>query len=238
MRRHSLQEMHELQPHPDLLTARDVARLLGVDTATVYRMAGDGRLPGVRVGRQWRFPNERVRAALRRGLPAASNPAERPSDGRAPGWSDPQLVSALAGFTADALGVMLVVTDMEGRPITPILNPCPAIANRLANPGVLATCTLEWRTLATDLDFEPRFRLGAMGFECARALIRSGSELVGTVLAGGLAAAGSERPDDGLYHLDDARRRTIVRLLPRLAAVLSRLAGHPDAAPDPQGGSR
>jgi excisionase family DNA binding protein len=231
--------MHELQAHPDLLTARDVARLLGVDTATVYRMAGDGRLPAVRVGRQWRFPNDRVRSALRRGVPAsATGGAERPADAQAPGWSDTTLVSDLVGFAADALGVMMVVTDMGGRPITPVLNPCPAIAGRLGEPDLLATCTLEWRALASDLDFEPRFRLGAMGFECARALVRSGTELVGTVLAGGVATAGSERADDGLYHLDDDRRRAVLRLLPRLAATLSRLAGHPDAALAPQGGSR
>ena len=231
--------MHEPQANPDLLTARDVARLLGVDTATVYRMAGDGRLPGVRVGRQWRFPSDRVRSALRRGVPAAATrAAEQQADAQPPGWSDTTLVSDLVGFAAEALGVMMVATDMRGRPITPIHNPCSAIASRLAEPGLLATCTLEWRTLATDLDFEPRFRLGAMGFECARALIRSGSELVGTVLAGGVAATGSERPDDGLYHLDEDRRRVVLRLLPRLAAALSRLAGHPDAALDPQGGSR
>jgi len=176
---------------------------------------------------------------LRRGVPgAAAKATERHADVQAPGWTDTALVSDLVGLAAEALGVMMVATDMGGRPITPILNPCPAIASRLAEPGLLATCTLEWRTLATDLDFEPRFRLGPMGFECARALIRSGSELVGTVLAGGLAAAGSERPDDGLYHLDEDRRRTVLRLLPRLAATLSRLAGHPDAALDPQGGSR
>jgi len=231
--------MHELQANADLLTARDVAQLLGVDTATVYRMAGDGRLPGVRVGRQWRFPSDRVRSALRRGVPAsATEGTERPADAQAHGWPDTGLVSDLVAFAADALGVMMVVTDMGGRPVTPVLNPCPAIAGRLGERDLLATCTLEWRALASDLDFEPRFRLGAMGFECARALIRSGTELVGTVLAGGVATAGSERSDDGLYHLDDDRRRAVLRLLPRLAATLSRLAGHPDAALDPQGGSR
>jgi len=231
--------MHELQANPELLTARDVARLLGVDTATVYRMAGDGRLPGVRVGRQWRFPSGRVQAALRRGVPEAPDTAAgRPLAGDASAWSDTRLLGDLVGFAADALGVMMVVTDMTGRPITAITNPCPAIAGRLHDPELLATCTLEWRALATDIDFEPRFRLGAMGFECARALIRSDTELVGTILAGGVATVGSERVNDGLYHLDADQRQAVLRLLPRLAATLSRLAGHPDAGHDPQGGAR
>ena len=42
------------------LTTQDVQELLHVDKSTVYRMAEDGRLPGVKVGRQWRFPADRI----------------------------------------------------------------------------------------------------------------------------------------------------------------------------------
>ena len=38
-----------------LLTATDVAARLNVSRASVYRLAEDGVLPGVRVGAQWRF---------------------------------------------------------------------------------------------------------------------------------------------------------------------------------------
>ena len=44
---------------------RRCRRLLGVDRSTVYRMAEDGRLPAVKVGRQWRFPADRIEAVLR-----------------------------------------------------------------------------------------------------------------------------------------------------------------------------
>lgn len=39
----------------DIGTASDVAALLRVDLDTVYREARLGRLPCIRVGRQWRF---------------------------------------------------------------------------------------------------------------------------------------------------------------------------------------
>lgn len=39
-----------------LLTVRDVAKLFGVSTTAVYGMAADGRLPGVKIGSQLRFP--------------------------------------------------------------------------------------------------------------------------------------------------------------------------------------
>jgi excisionase family DNA binding protein len=35
-----------------MLTAQQVQDLLDVDASTIYRMAGDGRLPAVRIGRQ------------------------------------------------------------------------------------------------------------------------------------------------------------------------------------------
>lgn len=40
---------------PDVLTVPEVARLLRVDAATVYRLASAGRLPAAKVGRTWRF---------------------------------------------------------------------------------------------------------------------------------------------------------------------------------------
>ena len=42
------------------LTARDLEELIRVDKSTIYRMAEDGRLPAVKVGRQWRFPEDAV----------------------------------------------------------------------------------------------------------------------------------------------------------------------------------
>ena len=55
------------------LTSQEMQDLINVDRSTVYRMAEDGRLPGVKIGRQWRFPSDRVAEQL--GL-AASPPAQ------------------------------------------------------------------------------------------------------------------------------------------------------------------
>lgn len=38
-----------------LLTVDEVADMLRINKSTVYRMAKQGRLPAIRVGRQWRF---------------------------------------------------------------------------------------------------------------------------------------------------------------------------------------
>ena len=38
------------------LTTQDVQQLIRVDKSTIYRMAESGRIPAIKVGRQWRFP--------------------------------------------------------------------------------------------------------------------------------------------------------------------------------------
>jgi excisionase family DNA binding protein len=39
----------------DILTAAEVAEYLRLGVATIYRMARQGEIPAVRVGRSWRF---------------------------------------------------------------------------------------------------------------------------------------------------------------------------------------
>jgi excisionase family DNA binding protein len=223
---HEMQDMHATA---DLLTAQQVQRLLDVDKSTVYRMAGDGRLPAVKIGRQWRFPVTQVERLLRTGIP------EEPSGARAPAAAGPlgrlnaEVAQAVIDVAATALGVMMVVTDMQGRPTTRVANPCPWFDEHAEDPAVVASCVAEWRELAAGLDFEPRFTVGAVGFACARTFVRSGSELVGMVLAGGLAPDGA-RSAEGLYHLDAGARAHVLRTLPHIGAALSRLAGHAAAA--------
>lgn len=207
----------------ELLTAAQVGRLLDVDISTVYRMAGDGRLPAVRVGRQWRFPADQITRSLQVGIPAngtATTPTAVPPTPTA-------ALGPVVDLVAASLGVMMVVTDMQGQPVTPVANPCPWFVEHAQDPQVLAECVDEWRAMADELDLAPRFRQGHHGFLCARTFVRSGTELVGMVLAGGIAPEDGTGPGDGLYHLDRAGRRHVLGMLPRLAAVLSPLLSPP-----------
>jgi excisionase family DNA binding protein len=221
----------------ELLTASNVGRRLGVDTSTIYRMAADGRLPAVKVGRQWRFPRDEVERVLTVGIPvptsagtgaggvaAVASPAPARDDRSAPVPAD--LADTITGLVAEALGVMMTVTDMGGRPVTGVANPCPWFADHGDDPGVLDACVAEWRDLATDLSFAPAFRRGPQGFRCARAFIRHDHELVGMVLAGGLgptrpADADGRVTDDGFFHLDAQAEARVLQVLPHVAAALS-----------------
>lgn len=48
----------------NLLTVKEVAALLRVSAQTLYKMLENGGIPAVKVGSQWRFEREKVRAWL------------------------------------------------------------------------------------------------------------------------------------------------------------------------------
>lgn len=193
----AVQEVQELGSGR-LLSADEVGRLLGIDVSTVYRMAGDGRLTAVKVGRQWRFPPEDL------GTLPQSSPI------------DPRVATAAISVAANLLGVMMVVTDLQGQPLTPVVNPCRAFTE--APEDVAQECLAEWRVAARDMDLGPRFRPSLLGFECASAFIRSGDRLVGLVIAGGIAPTGTV--DSGMYALTNDGRQELLAALPRIATAV------------------
>jgi excisionase family DNA binding protein len=198
-----------------LLTARQVQAMFGVDRSTVYRMAEDGRLPALKIGRQWRFRPEQIERLL------VSNPGTATvKDAPAAPVALPASAAAVVGIAADLLGVMMVAADMQGQPLTGVANPSPWFAARADDPASITECVAEWKALADEPDFEPQFHTGQLGFQCARAYIRSGTSLVGMVLAGGVAPPGND--SDELYQLDPAQRSRVLAALPKVAAALSR----------------
>ena len=226
---HYMQDRHdEHAASRQLLTANEVQRRLGVDRSTVYRMALDGRLTAVKVGRQWRFPAEAIERILSGAAPAATFVTDKPARPESPlrSLSVPDSLAAmLINVSAESLGVMMIVTDMEGRPVSEVANPCPWFAQRLGDPRTIPACVAEWRSMADDLHLGPRFVTGPFGFDCARAFIRSGHSLVGMVLAGGIAPVTG--PTEGLHILDDAGRARVLDTLPRVAAALARESASP-----------
>ena len=207
----TMQEQH-------YLTAADVTRLLRIDKSTVYRMAEDGRLAGVKVGRQWRFPADE----LERAFGVETHPEVSPHA------IDVDRAEALTTLYADLFGVMAIVTDLDGRPLTPVANPGEYFAAISTDPATVDACTAEWRSHAVDQDLQPSLRPSRFGFLCARAFIRSHFELVGMVIAGGIAPdewpATAEQFDadpSTLPALDEPARAAMLEGLSVLAKHLS-----------------
>jgi len=227
-----------------MLTTRDVQALIKVDKSTIYRMAEDGRIPAVKVGRQWRFPEKRIRAWLNE--QTGETPAPEP-----PGMGDLRSVlpiesiQAMAELLADVLGTMVIVTDMNGESLTDVANSCGLFDSVRHVPGVMDKCMQGWQELGSDLRLEPNWTRTHLGFLCARSLIRLGDELKGMVIAGGVArddwppsgnelaaiaaefevpAALLEEHVGEVFHLSPQERERVLSLLPRIGGLISRMA--------------
>ena len=180
---------HQQPPMAVLLTTKDLQELINVDKSTIYRMAEDGRLPAIKVGRQWRFPSDQITEMLGgvvdppSDVPAvASGTAVRNLDALLP----TEAAQAIADLAADIFDVMAVVTDIEGNALTTVANPCGYFAAVQSQPQAVDQCVEGWRRLAAEVDLEPRFLPTHLGFLCSRSFIRVGSEEVGMMILGGV----------------------------------------------------
>ena len=67
----------------ELMTTRDLQDFLQVDRTTIYSMLSEGRLPGFRVGGQWRFSRREIEDWLEEQRAHPASIAVHPSpDGR------------------------------------------------------------------------------------------------------------------------------------------------------------
>jgi len=237
----------------DLLTTTQVQDLLQVDRTTIYRMVESGRLPAIRVGKQWRFS----RAEIERWLVTAASlakPGPSPTQHAALAVMNGSSLRNLLPATctqliqdafADILGVMMVTTDMQGQPVTEISNPCGFYAALTRGPDALSRCVRTWQELAASPSMEPRFYPSEMGLLCARGLIRVGRELKGMVVLGGIAPeVWPSEPEqlaclaetfglspayvaanaDAVYRLDKAAQEKALRSIQRIADIFSHIA--------------
>ncbi len=176
----------------EMLTAKEMQSLLQVDRSTIYRMAEAGRLPAIKVGKQWRFPADQVQGWLNTGgtVEHVSGVAEKQTNGQAEELASLlplECVQLIQDSFSDLLGVMLVVTDMAGNPITRPSKPCGLFQAISQEPQALQRCIQSWHQLAEAIDLEPRFSQSHLKLKCTRALIRDGAELKGMVVAGCVA---------------------------------------------------
>lgn len=233
-----------------LLTSQQLQELMNVDRSTVYRMAEDGRLPGIKVGRQWRFPADRVAALL--GLTietAAADAAASPSTSGDPaglgGLIRPEIAQSVADLIGELFGVMAVITDMEGQPLTTVANPCGYYAAIANQPGAAESCFSQWRMFAGEPHVAPRWVRTHLGFLCARTFVWVDLRPVGMIVVGGVTPPTWPPAEEfveaiadevGVQHrvlldavdetwdIDVEQQHRILRLLPQMGDLVSHLA--------------
>lgn len=160
----------------DLLTTRQVQDLLKVDRITVYRMLNDGRLKGVKIGQQWRFPSSEVERLLS-GAPASA------ATGNAPVRAFPTHCVQTIQSLFSAIGqVGALVIDVAGQPLTEPSSACRFCALVQSTPQGLAACRQSWRQFAAAGEGEAL--TCHAGLQYSRAPILDNAERIGWFLAG------------------------------------------------------
>jgi excisionase family DNA binding protein len=147
--------------------------LLHVDRTTVYRMLNDRRLPGVRVGGQWRFPRE----AIDRWLDEQTPP--KVIEPKITASQTPISIQVLPVYClqpiqevfAQTSDVGAVTTDLNGKPLTPVSNSGEVCNLILSTEKGRARCEAAWRKLADQSDARPRLAKCHAGFTYARGRI-------------------------------------------------------------------
>ncbi len=231
----------------DLLSTKELQSILNVDRTTIYRMAESGRLPAVKVGGQWRFPRQQIDGWLRQRTisPAAQPHLATSPDGATAGIFPLECVQLIQDSFADALGVMILLTDLEGHSITRPSNPCGLFTAAETSSLARQRCLELWARIASEPSLAPRFVESPLGLLCARGLIRAGSEIKAMLVLGGIApqhwppddqqidriAADLElAPDLMRAHIDQVHRLDLqdqARVLPfvqRIADVFAHIA--------------
>lgn len=106
-----------------LLTVRQLAAYLSVNERTVLHLVGEGTLPGVKVGNQWRFRKAMIDTWLDdQALGVTSRSVDKPS----PGGSSRQMLELASCFTAEH-----IIPELAARTKTTIVEELAGLANRL-----------------------------------------------------------------------------------------------------------
>lgn len=199
----------------DLLTTKQVQTILRVDRTTIYRMVEGGQIPAVRVGKQWRFDRADVERWLQSGRYGAlpSLPAEDKASAASAISGTPESLAEVLPLNcaqsaqdafAELLGVTMVITDMQGRPVTQMSNPCGFVSALIGGRAeAIQLCVATWQQMAVLVALEPKFALNEMGLMCARGLIRVGTELKGMVVIGGIAPDNWPPSEDQIARLSE-----------------------------------
>jgi len=217
-----------------LLTTKQVQDLLKVDRTTIYRMLNDGRLNGIKVGQQWRFPSEEVEDLL---SGTSNSGSSKSQNGNCQTSSDVlpvHCIQAIQDVFAELAEVGSVTTKTDGEPITELSN-CNPYCQLIQNTeSGRAACIESWKKIAQEEYTDSEFPTCHAGLRYTRAPIEIDNTEFAQLIAGQFLTHSddsktvqsniSELADK--HHIDksdlEAAHKTILQLDEHIKSHLSR----------------
>jgi excisionase family DNA binding protein len=164
----------------DFLTTRQVLTILKVDRITIYRMLQDGRIKGVKVGQQWRFPKGEVERIVG-GIQQSSDPVtpKTESDG-----FPTHCVQTIQDLFSEVGQVSALIVDTEGEPLSEISHACRYCQIILQTKPGQAACRTSWKEFARQSSLGNRYFTCHAGIQYISAPISNNEKEIGYFLVG------------------------------------------------------
>jgi excisionase family DNA binding protein len=164
----------------ELLTTRQLQELLKVDRTTIYRMLSHGRLTGIKIGGQWRFPRTDVEEMLAQAHAGAGSALTLLTDAL-----PLRGLQAIQDVFAEMASIGALTTAANGEPLTRMSNGCAFCQLLLSSESGRRACSASWRSLAQQIDdHKSRFTVCHAGLLYACAPIKVSDHVAALLLAG------------------------------------------------------
>jgi excisionase family DNA binding protein len=178
----------------ELLTVKQIQTLLKIDRVTVYRMLNDGRLKGVKVGNQWRFPQSEIDRILGEERPASDEVVDQEALTDFPA----DCVEKIQNIFAGILDIGAVTVTLQGEALTRVCFSNPFCERMLASPSGCQACQDSWRRLALRVTGAPPFMVCHAGLSYLRAAIKIDDQPVAWLIAGQFYTASQDKERERL----------------------------------------
>lgn len=127
----------------ELLTTKQLQDLLKIDRITVYRMLNDGRIKGVKIGNQWRFPQGEIDHLLgEERNDSTSTVVESIPD------FPSSCVKEIQDIYAGIIGVGAITVTLRGKPLTDATFSNPFCKLILSTEAGQKACQKSWQKIA------------------------------------------------------------------------------------------
>jgi excisionase family DNA binding protein len=173
----------------ELLTTKQLQALLKIDRITVYRMLNDGRLKGVKIGSQWRFPQNEINRLLG-DEPTTIEPT---NDEEALSDFPSDCVSKVQDIFAGIIGIGAITVSLRGEPLTEPTYSNPFCSLMLSSSSGREACQASWRKIALRTTGEPPFQVCHAGLCYQRSIINLEDQPAAWLVAGQFYSNQSDR---------------------------------------------
>jgi excisionase family DNA binding protein len=164
----------------ELLTTNQIKDRLKLDRITIYRMLNDGRLKGVKIGNQWRFPQSEIDRLM--GEEKTTEEKENNDEALTDFPSD--CVHMVQEIFAGIIGIGAMTITLEGDTLTKPTYSNPFCKLMLSNPSSRQSCQASWRKIALRTTGQPPFQICHAGLCYQRAIVNLNDQPVAWLVAG------------------------------------------------------